>query len=128
MTNDDHTASGRGGSRKIGGARQSYHDDVHRFYTYNTMSYLFFGTVHTHFAGNHFVQPDGHGDNEILRFDDVHSPDERYVGDETLSVEHQTRRVVGIRRNPIVVVGRTRNYRVFIYLFLHTHTHTHQPL
>jgi len=57
-------------------------------------SYLFVGVVDTHSAGNHFVQADGHGDDEIFGFDDVHPSDERYVADETLSVKHQMRRMV----------------------------------
>lgn len=53
-------------------------------------TYLFVGVVDTHFAGDHLVQANGHGDDEILGLGDVHPPDERHVGHEPLADEHQT--------------------------------------
>lgn len=60
------------------------------FYPRNR-TYLFVGIVHSHLAGDHFVQADGRGDDKIFGFGDVHPSDERYVGHQLLRpVEHQT--------------------------------------
>lgn len=57
-------------------------------------TYLFLSVVYAHFAGDHFVQVDGHGDEEILGLDDVHPPKGPDVGRWPLAAEHQTSRTI----------------------------------
>lgn len=54
-------------------------------------TYLFLGTVDTHFSDYRFVQANCHRHDEVLGLYNVHPPDERHLGHEPPAVEHQSR-------------------------------------